>query len=146
MSELAAFPIGCRIRDEEGYRATVRYVGPVAAAKKKSEIWLGVEWDNHSRGKHDGSCVDENGDHHKYFECVNGAGSFIKPNKVTSGRSFLNALNDRYVSFDAPEITESDASLPNVFVSTLKGNQKSIEFVGEKKLRYGSVPDEMKAY
>ena len=31
---------------------TVRYVGPVA---DKQGIWLGVEWDDPKRGKHDGS-------------------------------------------------------------------------------------------
>ena len=36
------YEIGSRIRDQDGYRATVRYVGPVASAKDKSAIWLGV--------------------------------------------------------------------------------------------------------
>lgn len=132
---LEMFAVGCRVRDTEGFRATVRYIGPVAAAKNKTEVWLGVEWDDKTRGKHDGSCVDENGDYHRYFECVNGAGSFIKQNKVSSGRSLMEALNERYVQVDAPVLAEADASLPNVFVNTLKGNQKSVEFVGEKQLR-----------
>lgn len=54
------FVLGCRIRDvADGTRGTVKYIGPVAAAKNKSELWLGVEWDSTGRGKHDGSCVDE---------------------------------------------------------------------------------------
>ena len=36
------YEIGSRIRDQDGYRATVRYIGPVASAKDKSAIWLGV--------------------------------------------------------------------------------------------------------
>lgn len=67
------FTVGCRIKDSEGFRATVRYVGPVAAAKNADNDWLGVEWDNITRGKHDGSCVDNDGNYHRYFECVNGA-------------------------------------------------------------------------
>lgn len=126
--------VGCRVIDSEGYRATVRYIGPVAGAKNQQEIWYGVEWDNASRGKHDGSCADPSGVLHKYFECAPGSGSFIKPAKVTYGRSFIEALRDRYVSLDAPSISE-DAKLPNAFVSTSKGNQKSIEFVGEEKIR-----------
>lgn len=43
----------------DGTRGTVKYVGPVAAAKNKTEHWLGVEWDSSGRGKHDGSCIDE---------------------------------------------------------------------------------------
>ena len=54
------FILGCRIRDvADGTRGTVKYIGPVAAAKNKSELWLGVEWDSTGRGKHDGSCLDE---------------------------------------------------------------------------------------
>lgn len=135
MSVHESFPLGSRIRDEDGHRATVKYVGPVAAAKKKDEIYLGVEWDNQTRGKHDGSCVDEKGDLHRHFSCVDGAGSFIKPSKVSSGKSFIDALRDRYVSIDAPELADTDANLPDAFVSTLRGNQKSIEFVGEKNIR-----------
>jgi hypothetical protein len=96
---------------------------------------LGVEWDDQTRGKHDGSCVDEKGDYHRHFTCVNGAGSFLKSNKLAVKKSFMEALNDRYVSIDAPEIAELDKTLPNVFVSTLKGNTKSVEFIGEKHLR-----------
>lgn len=40
---------------------TVRYVGPVA---DKPGDWLGVEWDDPQRGKHDGTH-----DGVKYFQC-----------------------------------------------------------------------------
>ena len=43
-------------------RATVRYIGQVSS---QSGEWVGLEWDNESRGKHDGSV---NG--HRYFECI----------------------------------------------------------------------------
>lgn len=46
--------VGSRVIDGDGYRATVRYIGPVAAAKNKDEVWIGVEWDRVDRGKHDG--------------------------------------------------------------------------------------------
>ena len=45
----------------------IRYIGPVAIAKDKNEIWLGIEWDTAGRGKHDGSCVDTIGILHRYF-------------------------------------------------------------------------------
>ena len=69
--------VGSRVKDAEGFRATVRYVGAVAAAKNNDNDWLGVEWDNPTRGKHDGSCVDSEGNYHRYFECVNGAVSLL---------------------------------------------------------------------
>ena len=80
--------------------------------------------------------MDENGILHKYFDCVNGAGSFIKPNKIVAGKKFLEALKERYVDADAPEIVAAENKLPDAYVSTSKGNLKSIEFHGEKKLRY----------
>lgn len=40
---------------------TVRYIGPVSG---KANEWLGVEWDDTSRGKHDGRH-----DGTRYFEC-----------------------------------------------------------------------------
>lgn len=40
---------------------TIRYIGPVS---NKSGEWLGVEWDDISRGKHDGTH-----DGTKYFTC-----------------------------------------------------------------------------
>ncbi len=130
------FQVGSRVRDGEGFRATVRYIGPVAAAKNKEEIWLGVEWDDKSRGKHDGSCVDDKGDLVRYFTCAYGAGSFVKQAKVSAGRSLKDALSERYVTLDAPTITtETDTALPDAFFITSKGNQKSIEFVGEEKIR-----------
>ena len=137
MSAFGNFVVGSRIRDvSDGFRGTVRYIGPVAAAKNKTEIWLGVEWDNTERGKHDGSCVDEEGKVYRYFDCAAGAGSFVKPGKVTSGRTFIEALKERYVHFDAPEIVMPDSTLPDAFVVTAKGHQKPIELLGERQIRY----------
>lgn len=43
---------------------TVRYIGSVDGTKGE---WLGVEWDDASRGKHDGQANGK-----RYFECMNG--------------------------------------------------------------------------
>jgi len=32
----------------------VRYIGAVASAKDQAAVYLGVEWDDVTRGKHDG--------------------------------------------------------------------------------------------
>ena len=45
----------------KGQPCTIRYIGAVA---DKLGQWLGVEWDDPERGKHDGT---HNGT--KYFEC-----------------------------------------------------------------------------
>ena len=88
------YELGQRISDGESHRGTVRYVGPVAAAKDPNETWLGIEWDKPNRGKHDGSCVDKQGIMHRYFTCTDGMGSFVKPAKITPGRSFLEVLRE----------------------------------------------------
>lgn len=128
------FQIGSRVEDLDGSKGTVRYFGPVAASKSQDENWVGVEWDDKQRGKHDGSCVDSRGTFHRYFECPMGAGSFVKPSKLKPGYSFAQAIQDRYVEMTAPEITQ-DNILPDAFVQTAKGGQKNIEFVGEMKIR-----------
>jgi len=58
----------------------------------------------------------------------------VKPSKVQRGRNFVEALHDRYVSIDAPEIAPQKV-LPDAFVRTSNGKFKSIELVGEKKIR-----------
>ncbi|KAI9025100.1 hypothetical protein CLU79DRAFT_746264 [Phycomyces nitens] len=73
-------------------RATIRYIGTVA---KSTGQWLGVEWDDPSRGKHDGSHGGI-----RYFECSSPtAGSFVRyhPEKVITGTTFLEALKDKYL-------------------------------------------------
>ena len=98
-------------------------------------VGIGIQWDDASRGKHDGSCLDSSGATVRYFQCILGSGSFVKPQKVSYGKSFVEALQERYVEMDAPE--ESPGSIvPDAFVMTSSGVQKSIEFVGEKKIRY----------
>lgn len=129
--------VDSRVIDSEGYKATVRYIGPVIGAKNLTDVWLGVEWDQAGRGKHDGSSVDERGVVHRYFECAQpSSGSFIRPSKVSFGRSLVAALHDRYVSIDAPSIVETETNtLSNAFVNTSKGNLKSVLFIGEDKIR-----------
>lgn len=46
----------------KGQLCTVRYIGPVT---EKSGDWLGVEWDDTARGKHNGMH-----DGKQYFECL----------------------------------------------------------------------------
>ena len=43
--------IGERVEVNQ-HRGTVLYVGPVPSTKG---IWLGIDWDNPSRGKHNGT-------------------------------------------------------------------------------------------
>ncbi|CAI7886902.1 unnamed protein product [Closterium sp. NIES-53] len=94
------FIIGQRValkEPEKGHRyaprGTVRYVGPVHGYKGE---WVGVEWDDSSRGKHDGVVTGK-----RYFQCEmvpagTPAGSFVRPQKLTGGITLRDALLDRY--------------------------------------------------
>ncbi|XP_061038189.1 tubulin-specific chaperone E isoform X2 [Eubalaena glacialis] len=87
--------VGRRV-EVNGEHATVRFsdvVPPMAG------LWLGVEWDNPERGKHDGSHEGT-----VYFKCRHPTGgSFIRPNKVNFGVDFLTAIKNRYALEDEPE-------------------------------------------
>jgi tubulin-specific chaperone E len=130
------YRLGMRVCDSEGYKGTIKYIGPVITAKNPEDTWLGIEWDNPTRGKHDGSCVDANNVLHRYFVCQSTAGSFVKPNKISKGVTFIEALHEKYVGLDAPQIAPDDV-FPEAFVATSKGVLKNIEFVGEQKIRFG---------
>ncbi|KAG9484057.1 hypothetical protein GDO78_009778 [Eleutherodactylus coqui] len=85
---LPSDPIGRHIICDGEY-ATVRYVGEVPPTPG---IWLGVEWYNPLRGKHDGSYEGS-----IYFTCSHPTGgSFIRPKKANFGVSFLTAVTKRY--------------------------------------------------
>ncbi|KXS21546.1 RNI-like protein [Gonapodya prolifera JEL478] len=81
--------------------ATIRYAGPVPLSS--SAVWLGLEWDDPLRGKHDGA---HNGV--RYFWCRGGGGghtatasaaSFVKLNgnvKIDFGTGVVDALIQKY--------------------------------------------------
>lgn len=83
------YPVGSRIQSGRD-RATVAYTGPVVG---QTGIWVGVEWDDASRGKHDGSTGGV-----RYFTAVGGptAGSFLRKEKCPPGVSVVAALRARY--------------------------------------------------
>jgi tubulin-specific chaperone E len=78
----------------DGALCTVRYIGPVAGT---TGTWLGVEWDDAARGKHDGSHKDV-----RYFTCLSKAAtaaSFIRPTRpADKPQSFISAVKDKYAS------------------------------------------------
>ncbi|CAM9927811.1 unnamed protein product [Bubo scandiacus] len=97
-------------------RATVRYVGSVPPT---AGIWLGVEWDDPQRGKHDGTYEGT-----QYFKCRHPrGGSFIRPNKANFGVDFLAAVKDRYGLNDEQGVQHGTEN-------TLVFGKKTVEFVG----------------
>ena len=66
-----SLPVGSRLCVEK-CKATVRYVGRIEG---QQGTWVGLDWDDAGRGKHDGSTGG-----HRYFTCSGSAssGSFVR--------------------------------------------------------------------
>ncbi|KAI0807698.1 hypothetical protein C8Q74DRAFT_81996 [Fomes fomentarius] len=112
---------GTRI-SHSGSLGTVRYVGPVDGT---NGLWLGVEWDDQIRGKHDGIK-----DGKRYFTCiVPNSGSFIRPSSAISyGVSFLTALAAKYIELP------HGSGLEKVVLGSSDGAIE-VEVVGLDKIR-----------
>ena len=120
MSGKEDFYIGQRL-SFDGVLCTVRYHGPLSSTKGS---WLGVEWDNTSRGKHGGTHQGQ-----RIFSCMSTsetAASFIRPSRPSdSPRTFLEALTFKYGGKD------------NVIglAQPVEISGKTVEEVGFEKIR-----------
>lgn len=88
------------VRDTEGYRATVKYIGAIASARPE-EGWIGVEWDEQSRGKHDGQAYGR-----RYFTTEPGRGSFVRAEKLVPRLGLDEAVFLKYMSPQAKSASE----------------------------------------
>ena len=125
--------LNTRVRDpKHGTHGWVRHVGPVCSDKKQPDrVWLGIEWDDVKRGKHDGSAVNAAGETVRYYECAPGAGSFVKPRTVQSAVTVLEALRERY----EPDDGLTGASHILGAAQTSSGQEVKVELVGADKIR-----------
>jgi tubulin-specific chaperone E len=125
-----------RIRDVDGFCGTVVYIGPVASAKKAEEIYVGIVWDDASRGKHDGSVICRTTSQIvRHFSCEGPTqGSFLRLPTVDVGVALDSALlRAKYVDMQAPVVAPN-----NLFPHTARtssGKDKAIEFLGEMQIR-----------
>ncbi|KAN0077124.1 hypothetical protein V8E55_010979 [Tylopilus felleus] len=115
--------IGTRFHSPSSHFGTIRYIGQVAGT---DGLWYGVEWDDPTRGRHDGV---KNGK--RYFNCrIPNSGSFIRPSAPQSfGCSFLTALTLKYV-----EAEHGPATLETVILGSSNGAIE-VEAVGLDKVR-----------
>lgn len=141
MSTQGPITAGTRFHLSPGHLGTIKYIGRVTGT---DGLWYGVEWDDPTRGRHDGVK-----DGKRYFTCryafflwssyqcnqfstgsIPNAGSFIRPSAPLSfGRSFLTALTMKYV-----EAEHGSDTLEKVVLGSSKGTIE-VEAVGLDKIR-----------
>lgn len=116
------YAVGERV-ECDGHRGTVLFIGEVPPTKGS---WLGVEWDNPTRGKHDGSHEGI-----KYFTTSHpSAGSFVRTNKIKSAKMFFQALSERYRE------NSTHGFADECLISSLKNDMNApfLELVGFEKI------------
>ena len=103
---------------------TVRYYGPLPDQKGD---WLGVEWDDEERGKHDGQYKEK-----RLFETLSSSSccaSFIRATRVADEpRSFVQAVGYKYAE-DGPEQATIGAD------DSIEISGKVVEEVGFERIR-----------
>lgn len=128
------FYLGRRL-SYEGVLCTVRYHGTLSDTEG---VWLGVEWDDVTRGKHDGA-------HHgvQYFSCLSAAAtaaSFLRPTRMyDDARSFLDALRFKYAG-EQPKVSktgiaEKQADDTTANINAIEISGKVVEEVGFDRIR-----------
>jgi hypothetical protein len=107
-------------------RATVRYIGPVSG---QEGTWVGVEYDDPQRGKHDGMHAGV-----RYFATLGGpsAGSLVRLRQVNWGVSVLDALLARYHNRrgELGEVAQEE-----LYVRTASQRRVHIQVVGVDKIQ-----------
>ncbi|EXJ86213.1 hypothetical protein A1O1_06583 [Capronia coronata CBS 617.96] len=115
-------------RSYSGALCTIRYIGPLPNTKGD---WLGVEWDNVSRGKHDGQYEGK-----RIFQCLSSsptAASFIRSSrKPDPERTLLEAIKFKYAA--ATESAQGGSSSTSID-STIEISGKIVEEVGFEKIQ-----------
>ncbi|KAF3688159.1 Tubulin-specific chaperone E Tubulin-folding cofactor E [Channa argus] len=116
--EVPADAVGRRVSCG-GERATVRYVGFVPPT---TGLWLGVEWDNPERGKHDGSHGGV-----QYFTCRHPqGGSFVRPAKVSFGVDFLTTVRQVY-EMNTEQVQSEETSISSTELKWWRIKERSLD-------------------
>jgi len=148
--------------DIDGFKATVRYSGPLIhpvsgpLATRKDMLWYGIEWDNVARGKNNG--IISGIEYFKVNDPLVNSASLVLDQKCKKGTDILEAIVNRYFpdsqtsellkhKENLVEILQEKAeALKNTkieeiktefdedgFIYTFKERTKKIEFMGFDK-------------
>lgn len=103
---------------------------PLGSVKEQPGRWIGVEWDDVSRGRHNGVFKDV-----RYFQTEGDlpSATFVPFEKLRNGVSLVSAIQARYTGLQlTPEDVDDDEEM---FVSTTSNKSKRIELVGKTKVK-----------
>ena len=90
--------IGTRI-NMKGEFGTIWYFGQLKLAKAGTDNWYGIEWDNASKGKHNGTVEGEHYFSPQYHNPDTNWCSFIREGKLHLGISIKEAIEDKYQAY-----------------------------------------------
>ncbi|KAL3986225.1 CAP-Gly domain family protein [Acanthocheilonema viteae] len=83
--------VGDRVEIGED-RGTISYIGAIEGYDGE---WVGIDWDNPERGKHDGSVKGK-----RYFQANSAkSGSFVRSSAVNPGKNLLEEMRNRYITY-----------------------------------------------
>ncbi|GAA5940142.1 uncharacterized protein JCM15063_001720 [Sporobolomyces koalae] len=117
---------------------TVLYRGPVPPTTGE---WLGIEWDDPTRGRHSGT-------HDKtrveYFRTrIEGSGSFLRPNApglIVSGNTFQEAFEAKYLdagtNAESSQDTVDDQTTTSQYYETLSNFKVEVVMSGKVAARF----------
>ncbi|CAJ0958286.1 unnamed protein product, partial [Mesorhabditis belari] len=105
-------------------RGSVRYVELVDGQKG---TWIGVEWDNPSRGRHNGTIEGKT-----YFQTEHPTGgSFIKTNVIDCGRDLLDQIRERYeINDDEENEKMGGVTIEKIGMNKVHDKQTNIFYLG----------------
>ena len=132
-TEKGALAVGARLF-VGSHAATIKYIGEVEG---QQGAWAGLEWDDASRGKHDGSHGGR-----RYFSCRSGAaaGSFVRLPKLLEsadlGQTLAAAIQARYKSSETDGRDAEEA-----YVSTSSQRRVAIRLVGAEEAAAAASED-----
>ena len=120
--------------------STVKYVGPLKHQTDRADadqVWLGIQWDNPERGKHNGTVEG-----YQYFICDDGlnSGSLLKHDKANFGINIFDGIHIKYSKKGADKPSHLNKLGINVeydeeaYFETKKRYKKKVEFWGFDKI------------
>ncbi|KAL8926477.1 MAG: hypothetical protein Q9172_001780 [Xanthocarpia lactea] len=118
----------------DGFLCTIRWRGEIEGLKGQ---WLGVEWDDPSRGKHDGRYGEK-----RYFDCRSKAptaASFIRPDSkhIDVPQSFLSAVREKYGSGDIPQDAKGKSSI--IVISGKEVDEVGFDAISRKQSAWSDL-------